>query len=708
MTVTTRHVFWGTAVWVISSAACLSNDVQLVEISRGGEREPLTSQGSAGNGTAAPSGGRAATEGSGGSGALVNVAGGTGIGGAGDDAGTMVGSGGAEAVLAGGAAGEGAGEGGAAGASGDGGNAGGTSTCTPGVDCLTIQTRLPSPCAGIPYSELISISGGTGPYAVQLLSPPGEFELRQEGGEWRVVSTGSSGPSAGALLQVEVRDSGSPAITETVGFELALRESCWFAYLGEDGPALALVPITKAGPLGATLNLPSPDVLQGGRVVDFKFSPDGRRLAARWLDAGGTHRLMVFDAPFWRQSLASNASADIAQYAWSPDASVLAFATSDEGGTALGGARWGALATEPLVLAPLRIVVDSELFWMGSDLVAFHRADADEFRTLGYARMAAAGFEEFIPPSLPFPYSLEGLQLRPSPGGLFAIAPLDYGLDFFDATQDALSWTLHDPDVALSPSFEYTARTFEGVLLVYRAGGTEPGHFAIPLAERPQCQRLLTWSAQGDRILCATATSLDVLRVSETGARHDFTLMTHGGLHAFEAQRRVFSPGGRWLAYVIDPEGPLSEERGFLFIADMELGSIHPNVQPLSLNTEAQVELEFSPDDRWLFIHIGSRLRLLPLTTGYFSNQVLEVALEEPGPCSETFSDTQPPWCGARGQGRIRWSPESDIAAVLTASGAVAVVPPIALPQEPSPGMSVTCGATCRYEFQPKINQEGL
>lgn len=711
MRVNTRHVVSAAVGWALALPGCLSNDVQLVENPSFVEQGPA---GGGGGGRDVGAGGLSAA-GSGGAGAdTVGIDGGDGVGGqstegAGGESAEGVGGG-----AVGGVGGEGGTLAGAGGAGGDGGaagsgagGAGGTSSCeSPNSACLTVAAP-PRPCAGVAYSEPLGISGGTAPYDVKLVSPSGgELEPRQAepAGEWRMVSTGSSGPAAGAWVEIEVTDSSSPPLVHTAELDLSLRSSCWLAYLSEGSPALTLVPISTLGEASGSKTLPAPE----GQILDFEFSPDGQRLAARFRDAGGGQRLVVFDAPYWEESFTSAPGADVTHYEWAPDASTLAAAMTDGTGTALAGVGWpNGAGNEPVALAPSSIDVDSELFWIGSELLAFHRPDGtEELRAIGYARMSAAGFEEFIPWE-PVPYSLEGLQLRASERGLFVMAPLDFGFDFIEAKPAGLGWTFHDYDVVPSPGFGHTAHALGGELLVYRAGGTAISTFAVPLPESAACERLLSWSAQGDRILCATSSSLDVLRVGDSGAQIDFGVTLHDGLAAFDGQRRVFSPGGRWLAFVMDPEGPADAARGFLFFANMALGGIDPNVEGINLTTDAQVNVAFSPDDRWSFLHIGPQLLLLPI--GAVAG-IIDVALEAPGACSEAPSDTLPTWCGAPDPGPIRWSPESNAAAVLTASGALVVVPavPAAAPPHQSDVLEPSCGAACRYEFQPSINQEGF
>jgi hypothetical protein len=489
-----------------------------------------------------------------------------------------------------------------------------------------------------------------------------------------------------------------------------------FAYVdqGPDGATLVLVDPLAPAPRASTRLAPT----EG--IVDFAFSPDGRLLAIRGSDAGGTNRLSVFVAPSW-EAIPIELPGSVLRYAWSSaDGGVLAVAYRDGERAFLSGVRLSSergradagsarVSATPLPAVPA--FVDSELIWFSRTGLAFHGvpdATLPENHVLYFSELASDGFGVPVPdPTRSFTVNEQSaLRIEPVDGGVWAVA-IDSGgpplIQAYAFSASVVTRVNHRPEVVLAPTGRLAARSTEaGVLEVYAAleQRTEPEtqYYALPLVSDDGCGRLLAWSSQGDRLACVrdagAGQGLQIYALDE--ATPSLVPVAVDGAYAYDREaaafrRRVFSPSGRWFVFTTDQNLYFAELTGArLTVERAGEGLLAP------LNRFA--ELSFSPDERWLLRHQGTNVWLHD-PSGLEPTRSLSASSDDTVPCLESESAARSGWCGALPPGNtFAWSPDSRFAAYRLGTNQLLLMPSSSVERERPIRCSGSCGA---YGFQP-------
>lgn len=421
-------------------------------------------------------------------------------------------------------------DGGLGGLPGEAGGTCGTCVIDPGV--------LPDPCASVAsYSAALSISGGTPPY---------HWSVSASNGNWRVdpdpdypdathvlLSGGSTGP---ANVIAQAIDDLGLELQKT--YSLTPRNACYFAYVEADtsgGKLNVLDPLLESAP--------SHTLAHNQGVYDFQFSPDGRFLAYRYgQDADhpkGAH-LSLLDLSTWEERTLAFSEDAVTAFAWSTDAKVLAVSFVAGSDTFLGGVHFDTSAAADAALVPLTRVlsptpVEPNLYWAGSGFVAFY-AVVDPFPpgfpydlvTAFYAPLGAAGFgapiaidaKQYTPP----------VVIQPTDAGFFLTSATDETSTFNGLAPDVLVVRDHGTDF-VAPSGHFTASLAADTLQLFRAEDLRQSGPFVQSDAGTGCPKLLTWSANRERIACVA----DVAN-SSTGT-------THGEIRIFDLLRH--SAGAR-------------------------------------------------------------------------------------------------------------------------------------------------------------------
>ena len=138
------------------------------------------------------------------------------------------------------------------------------------------------------------------------------------------------------------------------------------------------------------------------------------------------------------------------------------------------------------------------------------------------------------------------------------------------------------------------------------------------------------------------------------------------------ARQRVLSSKGTWLAFDT-PSGVFLADLG----ADAAPGSarIAERVRgAASSAADDRTLMSFSPDERWLALHLPhGELSLLSLVTGE-SWELLSDDLGPPASCTESTFDPSSGWCGSElPNGSLHWAPGSDLLAQDTETGGLRI-----------------------------------
>ncbi|MET0413036.1 MAG: putative Ig domain-containing protein [Polyangiaceae bacterium] len=564
---------------------------------------------------------------------------------------------------------------------------------------------LPPPCVGVAYEVQLGASSGVAPYTWSQDRLPEGLALSAEG----VVS---GVPLANGTVAISVRDASGEEQSQR--YEVAARDSCWFAYVdsGESEAALQLFDPVLSEP-GQGLQLPRAPAI--GSVQDFAFSADGRWLAVRVRDGDSVDRLALFSAPGWEESELPLPPGSVLQYAWSPaELGVLAVALREDDATVLSGVRTSLAAEVPgaaatlQVLQPVTAPVDSALVWFDGDRLVFHGATepgAVDDQRLYFTQLGAEGFGEVVG-DLGMSFLIDGsgrLRFEPVPGGVAAVFTypgFPNMMQAYTPSTTGFRRVNHRPEVILSPDGRYTARASDGdVLQVYRTleeqGDPDALFFARVAATSPGCERLLAWSADGSRVACVTpsASESSIAVFSLDAGGETLLPVPIEGFYAYDQEaatfrRRAFSPAGSWFAFTTELNLYLADLTGSRF-------TVERGAQPL-LSMATGAELAFSPDERWLLRQQGTSAWLQDLSVDRQAVS-LPPGARSAAACQETEGESQQTWCGASGASSgFEWSADSSFAAYASAPDQLLIVAP------PSGQNFVRCATSCgQHVFQP-------
>ena len=640
-----------------------------------------------GLGGSAGSAGNGGNAGTGAGGAGGGGVGGSAVGGAGAapaaGSGGKAGTGGTESDVPDGGVRDGGPD--AGGLGGSGGDSGAAPKCAPNEpSCVQIEPALAAaPCAGIPYSHVVSAVGGEGPFTWEIEPASGNFALQFEEGDGeretvRIVSTGSAGPSQGGLVKLRLRDNGSPQLSDEIDLDLSLRSSCWFAYLSDEAPApgFHLRDVFL-------VNDYQPSTGVDGAASDFKFSPDGRWIAFRVETAAGP-RLFTYDARARGNAatptglecptdgVPAAAGCGVIDYAWSADSNHLAVVLGGVGTTQdyLGGISGFSSETGPGTASPLV----REVYWFAGTPPVEESVPLDYFEQLVWADSRFVGFwgepRGNVIPTRPYgflsanpdgaplidlldPYSdLQGDSNAPAPLGSRLIA-VEGGLVIaFPADPNNGSATLRHyteypfggqpshSDAWLSPSRRWAARLTENQALSIH-----------PLADRIQprassaagaCLGVVAWSlpvAGGLELLAcrAPAGSTSFFSFDEVGS--SLTPLKTIPVEVGLGIRRAFSPDGRWFVFGVPSGGEAAQ-----FLA-VDLTESQPDVVSLAY-AKLPAELEFPGNRDVVVVSDDQLLREYNLVSASGiarDNFILDNAVRSA--CQE--ASVLGAWCGA-------------------------------------------------------------
>ena len=616
---------------------------------------------------------------------------------------------------------------------------------------------LPAPCGSIPYSIGLQFYGGSAPYTWQL-TPAVEgwkLEVDPEGPDSSHALLTSEHPGAPAI-SIAVTDASGTIVTKT--YSVTPRTACWFAFTAltaTGGPKLTLVdPVLNATPPVAFTH--------NQDVYDFAFSPDGKYLSYRF-GADGSHEkgqsLAVVNLSTWtEQELILSDDADsandvVSAFAWSSDSSTLAVAFMHGGMQYLGGTRFTPDG-QPSKLTPKQTAVDSELYWIGSNHVAFYAngtfdlsnptqlVPTDGYVTAFYSTLGAVGFEPATLSTDMF-YELP-VFVQTASDGFYMNSPSWYSMQFNWIRPGGPTGVDHTRDYKgriISPSGRVTADLPSGQLNLYRAespdqiltNATAPNRdcpFFLAWAkgkERMACVRDVPANAQGKKYSELLIFDLDDNNVLTTGNVPGYCLKDAQSPSATDscADReydypsaganltpRVFSRTGDWLAFAPSSAGP----RSYLYVADLRSRPFRLGFKVISrgLNSDptAPSKLDFSPDGEFLLQEIGGALTAYSVSGSGMLAFLPDFDANAPDSnpqCSEDFPSAPDRWCGSADRNApFKWSPSSKFAAyrsgTSTAVEALSVVDFTGFPSVTRLAFfAPSCGTKCsgQFAFQP-------
>lgn len=606
---------------------------------------------------------------------------------------------------------------------GQGGQAGEADTCPT---CTITPEHLAPACAGKPYQATLLVGGGVAPHTWYLDPQPEGWSVGRSPTDPNVaVLQAATAPLEDIELTFVVKDARD--FQRTFTLPLQVRTTCWFAYtsLTEAGPELRL--------LDALANAPSPASLKHALgTYDFQFSPDGAFLAYRYgVDdehPRGRH-LSLLDLTSLKERPLGFGEDSVISYSWAPTSTVLAVAFAKDGQTHLGGVRAPAPGSEasPPPLVSTSATIESDLYWVADDFVAFHApTPVDQRRVPYFSRLGSAGFAS--PQEIVRSFA-GGLAVQPTATGFYLISP-EYTL-YGDVTDGLWSSAAHGGIVLVAPSGRYTADlTASGLPQLFPAETGRLGTVIEPADGTRTCSQLLAWAANRERIACVADVSntdgsrhgeIRIFDVDDESERLDVSTLegfcpgdvndigadtclskregySFSSAHAAGSARAI-SPSGRYLAFARAASTYL-----YVYFADLDASPMRlarPQIL-LEGGNASPLAFEFSPDERFLSVRRGARLSLLELATAYWMS--LENNLADATPCSDDFAAGPEAYCGNnRLASAPVWSPDSRATAFRTTEGLTII------DLSPFPGKddrvlpAPACAGRCseQFAFQP-------
>jgi hypothetical protein len=610
-----------------------------------------------------------------------------------------------------------------------GGDDGGGGRC---VDCAISPFQLLAPCAGKSYEATLTIQGGVPPFTWQVTSADlGGWAIHGDLQDPRraVLTTGAVTTGVTALT---VTATGSDQRSKSLPYTLVARDRCWMAYtsLADGASVLQLV-----DPFAAEIRAEPLD--HNDDVHDFGFSPDGRYLVYSFggsaLYPHGQHLSLVQlsgNLKLNEQRLDFGEDA-ITSFSWSPDGSVLAVAFS------VGNTGYLGAVTLPgvEVRSSVEATVGSELSWVGNELVAYHTdlwnlhpddgypspADPEHYHASLFAELTQSGFSPPVEGDKAF---LAPIVLLPTQKGFYTLGDPDQ--QYFTLLAGGGSQQgLHASASLISGNGDHSmALDGAGALRIFTA---ELGDVVAPVAVSETgetCTRPLAWAASADRMACVfdfadTSSSLPHGEVRFFDFAPNSPTLSMVGLAGScnspgpcpatgyrydsvqaEGQARAFSRSGRWFAFTTSFEG-------FRWLHWIDLQAQAPVVSRLiGFESDGPSWVSFSPDERQLWVRLGTELALIDLAVPPPPSQ-LPFLPSGAGPgvdCSEDFMHDPQRYCASPPSDvEAVWAPDSLALAHRAADGLRVVDASQALtkPSRKLPGERCDYRCSGRLAFQP-------
>jgi hypothetical protein len=631
-------------------------------------------------------------------------------------------------------------------AGGPAGEVGGAEVTDPSP-LVVLPAQLARPCASRAYETTLVVSGGQPPYRWALEPDRTDWEIRtdpmhSEHGTLHadVVAPGET------TLSIRVDDAAGNR--RQVDFTISPRNICWFAYTALEAgePRLQLL-----DPFAEPASPASLDNNEG--VYDFRFSPDGRYLVYCFgADAAANHgrHLALVDLASLDEQVLGFGEDTITAFSWSPDSSVLAVGFTAGGKTYLDAVSVAAPGSPepPIVRPPVEAIVDSELYWVGNQLVAFQAEvfpdpanpgqvldNPNHYRHSFFAQLGANGFQA---PHIGTYNFFPGTVLSPTPAGFFMITAVPPGTTFIPA--DGVGSPVdHGTSRLLSPSGKYSATLSGEQLGVARA---EDGSI-FPLATADSddaCPMLLAWSPGVERLACVADVENDdgatqhgevrffelvldpnaddsALTAStlEGFCDDDTSLLTPGSCGALahgyaygsaqaSGTARAFSASGRWFALArVEVDGT------FLYWADLKQKP--PQLTHAAFygaeDPRTPTRFTFSPDERLFAFQRGPQL-LVQNVNRRDEFSVMSIHSPVGDACSDDFPNAPDAYCGSsEGLASVQWAPTSEAIAFRADQQLIVADLRLFPGSNHFPLPAVECGQSCsaRFSFQPHFGE---
>jgi hypothetical protein len=577
----------------------------------------------------------------------------------------------------------------------------------PHIRVIGDSDSLPSPCAGNPYLASVSVYGGTPDYTWEATHLPQGLMFDAESREL------SGSPEASGELTVEVTDGEGRTIQRDLELD-APRNKCWLGFLAPKSGATRLNLFDPL--LGNRESFPD---AAADPVLDFKFSPDGRFVAYRTGTDPTNAELSLVEIASFRQQTFDFES--VSAYAWSSDTLALAVGFTNGDAAFLGGVDTsgnggsGTMAAYPeLTQLAVPAPLSSDPVWFAGSYLAFLSAPYGYLEPMWASRTSAA-FENLMVPGEAF-YP-EGTYLRAALDGFFVIPEKGHLISYYGT--DGAQGVPHDL-VLIAPNGRFAGGQAEGALKIFKpatASGALPP--AAPDATAAGCDAVLAWANDGKRLVCtrskASGDQADLVTFDvdeDTGAID--APHTVQGTYDFPAPAlgqtglaRLFSSRDGRFAFATDEA---------LYVTPTAPGATSVDLSVATSPTGSDITLAFSPDERFLLEHRGTKLRLFdfrkpPVTW-------LDIIAEGEDPpsahaCSEDLRAPalaspalRPSYCGTFDEHQsFAWSEDSRLVAIATNSGALLVKDLRVDGRIATAIATAECGTNCaagdRFAFQP-------